>query len=310
MTTRLHQPVLLQEVLTALSIKPAGCYLDATFGRGGHSQAILAQLNADGHLIVLDRDPEAIAYAKQLFSDDSRVAVFQSAFGNLANLAKSHGWAHQFDGILLDLGVSSPQLDTPIRGFSFMQEGPLDMRMNPEEGISVATWLQQVSEKELVDVLFTYGEERFARRIARRLLEHQKEHPIQTTRELAELVASAVPTREKGKHPATRTFQALRICINQELQELESVLRAIPEVLAPGGRAAIISFHSLEDRLVKNFLRQSEEGPKLPKEIPLMHLEFTPPLRRVSKAIRPSEEECRENPRARSAVLRVAEKPG
>jgi 16S rRNA (cytosine1402-N4)-methyltransferase len=304
-----HLPVLLEEVIEQLAINPEGIYLDGTFGRGGHSRAILSKLNAKGRLIVIDQDPEAIAVAKQQFGDDKRVTIVADTFANLGNIVQELNLTGQINGLLLDFGVSSPQLDTPERGFSFMHDGPLDMRMNPQQGISVAEWLNhEASQEELTTLLFRYGEEKFSRKIAKRILDYCAETPISRTSELAEIVSKAIPKREKGKHPATRTFQALRIFINNELGAIEEVLNNIPPVLAPGGRVAIISFHSLEDRLVKNYFRDLERGPILPKEIPIMVNEYVPVLKRVGKAIRPTEQECARNPRARSAVLRVAQK--
>lgn len=309
MSDNLHLPVLLKEVMHYLAVKPGGVYIDATFGRGGHAKAILSQLNTEGQLILIDQDLEAISYAKNTFGGDSRVTIIHDSFSNLQQITQNVGITGQVDGLLLDLGVSSPQLDDAHRGFSFMRDGPLDMRMNTEQGISVAEWLKEVSLTELSDILYLYGEERFSRRIARLIGEYRMTTPITRTHQLAELVAQAVPIREKGKNPATRTFQALRIYINDELGAIKRVLPVIPEILAPGGRVAIISFHSLEDRLVKHFFIEKEKGLTLPKEIPIMITqEYVPVLKRISKAIHASKEECDKNPRARSAVMRVAEK--
>lgn len=309
MSDNLHQPVLLNEVLSYLALKPQGLYIDATFGRGGHARAILGQLGPQGRLIMIDQDLEAIAYAKHTFGTDPRVTIIHDSFANLEQITQNLGITGQVDGLLLDLGVSSPQLDEAERGFSFMRDGPLDMRMNIEQGISVAEWLKEVSLTELSDILYLYGEERFSRRIARLIGEYRMTTPITRTHQLAELVAKAVPIREKGKNPATRTFQALRIYINDELGALKRVLPAIPAVLASGGRVAIISFHSLEDRLVKHFFIEMEKGRALPKEIPIMITDaYVPVLKRVSKAVHASKEECDRNSRARSAVMRVAEK--
>lgn len=303
-----HQPVLLAEVLTGLSIKPDGIYVDGTFGRGGHAGAILAVLGPEGRLLAMDRDPEAIRSAEQQFGDDPRFEIVQGAFTMLSNMIAQRQLQGRVNGLLLDLGVSSPQLDDASRGFSFSEDGPLDMRMDPASGISAAKWLETASESEISRVLKTYGEERFARRIARSIVETRQESPLQTTRQLAGLVAAAVPVREKNKHPATRSFQAIRIFINSELDEIAAVLDQVIEVLAPQGRLAVISFHSLEDRIVKRFIRDEYRGEQAPLEFPLAGMDYVPRLKPVGKAIRASEAELNVNPRARSAVLRVAER--
>lgn len=303
-----HQPVLLAEVLTGLSIKPDGIYVDGTFGRGGHAGAILAVLGPEGRLLAMDRDPEAIRSAEQQFGDDPRFEIVQGAFTMLSNMIAQRQLQGRVNGLLLDLGVSSPQLDDASRGFSFSEDGPLDMRMDPASGISAAKWLETASESEISRVLKTYGEERFARRIARAIVETRQESPLQTTRQLAGLVAAAVPVREKNKHPATRSFQAIRIFINSELDEIAAVLDQVIEVLAPQGRLAVISFHSLEDRIVKRFIRDEYRGEQAPLEFPLAGMDYVPRLKPVGKAIRASEAELNVNPRARSAVLRVAER--
>jgi 16S rRNA (cytosine1402-N4)-methyltransferase len=303
-----HQPVLLAEVLTGLSIKPDGIYVDGTFGRGGHAGAILAVLGPEGRLLAMDRDPEAIRSAEQQFGDDPRFEIVQGAFTMLSNMIAQRQLQGRVNGLLLDLGVSSPQLDDASRGFSFSEDGPLDMRMDPASGISAAKWLETASESEISRVLKTYGEERFARRIARSIVEIRHESPLQTTRQLAGLVAAAVPVREKNKHPATRSFQAIRIFINSELDEIAAVLDQVIEVLAPQGRLAVISFHSLEDRIVKRFIRDEYRGEQAPLEFPLAGMDYVPRLKPVGKAIRASEAELNVNPRARSAVLRVAER--
>ena len=303
-----HQPVLLAEVLTGLSIKPDGIYVDGTFGRGGHAGAILAVLGPEGRLLAMDRDPEAIRSAEQQFGDDPRFEIVQGAFTMLSNMIAQRQLQGRVNGLLLDLGVSSPQLDDASRGFSFSEDGPLDMRMDPASGISAAKWLETASESEISRVLKTYGEERFARRIARSIVETRHESPLQTTRQLAGLVAAAVPVREKNKHPATRSFQAIRIFINSELDEIAAVLDQVIEVLAPQGRLAVISFHSLEDRIVKRFIRDEYRGEQAPLEFPLAGMDYVPRLKPVGKAIRASEAELNVNPRARSAVLRVAER--
>ena len=303
-----HQPVLLAEVLTGLSIKPDGIYVDGTFGRGGHAGAILAVLGPEGRLLAMDRDPEAIRSAEQQFGDDPRFEIVQGAFTMLSNMIAQRQLQGRVNGLLLDLGVSSPQLDDASRGFSFSEDGPLDMRMDPASGISAAKWLETASESEISRVLKTYGEERFARRIARSIVETRQESPLQTTRQLAGLVAAAVPVREKNKHPATRSFQAIRIFINSELDEIAAVLDQVIEVLAPQGRLAVISFHSLEDRIVKRFIRDEYRGEQAPLEFPLAGMDYVPRLKPVGKAIRAGKAELNVNPRARSAVLRVAER--
>ena len=303
-----HQPVLLAEVLTGLSIKPDGIYVDGTFGRGGHAGAILAVLGPEGRLLAMDRDPEAIRSAEQQFGDDPRFEIEQGAFTMLSNMIAQRRLQGRVNGLLLDLGVSSPQLDDASRGFSFSEDGPLDMRMDPASGTSAAKWLETASESEISRVLKTYGEERFSRRIARSIVATRHEAPLQTTRQLAELVAAAVPVREKNKHPATRSFQAIRIFINSELDEITAVLDQVIEVLAPQGRLAVISFHSLEDRIVKRFIRDEYRGEQAPPELPLAGMDYVPRLKPLGKAIRASEAEVHDNPRARSAVLRVAER--
>jgi 16S rRNA (cytosine1402-N4)-methyltransferase len=301
-----HDPVLLQEAIEALAVKPDGIYVDCTFGRGGHSRAILSHLSRDGRLIALDRDPRAVAAGKQLA--DPRFVVSHAAFSDLGNvLQRFHVSA--VDGVLFDLGVSSPQLSDAERGMSFRIDGPLDMRMDPTCGVTVAVWLSQASEIQLREVIKTYGEERFARQIARAIVAARSRSPINTTGKLAKIVASAVPTREPKQDPATRTFQALRIFINQELEELPRGLTAALERLRPGGRLVVISFHSLEDRIVKRFIQQEARPSGVLKKLPLRAHELPPArLRIVGKLVRPSEDEVKRNPRSRSAVMRVAEK--
>lgn len=308
-----HRPVLLEEALAALNVHEDGAYVDATYGRGGHAAGIVERLGPDGRLLAIDRDPQAITAARDRFAGDARVHVVQGDFAMLADIARQHGPAAGFDGILLDLGVSSPQLDDPKRGFSFRNDGPLDMRMDPGAGITAADWLAEVDEKELVQIIRTLGEERHARRIARAIVAARAQERIETTRRLAEIVAAAVPGRERERHPATRTFQAIRIHLNAELEALDSALAAAPALLAPGGRLAVISFHSLEDRRVKRFMRRQagiggapardERGRTLPAQAA-----DAPLLRLIGRAQAPSEDECRNNPRARSARLRVAER--
>jgi len=304
----LHQPVLLAEVLTGLSIKPDGVYVDGTFGRGGHAGAILAVLGPEGRLLAMDKDPEAIHSAEQQFGTDPRFEIEQGAFTMLSSMIAQRQLQGRVNGLLLDLGVSSPQLDDASRGFSFSEDGPLDMRMDPSSGTSAARWLETAAESDISRVLKTYGEERFSRRIARAIVETRHENPLQTTRQLAELVAAAVPVREKHKHPATRSFQAIRIFVNNELDEITSVLDQVIDVLAPQGRMAVISFHSLEDRIVKRFIRDEYRGEQAPLEFPLAGMDYVPRLKPVGKAVRAGAAEVQHNPRARSAVLRVAER--
>lgn len=306
-----HHSVLLTEAVNHLVTKPGGIYIDATFGRGGHSRAILQKLSANGLLIALDRDPEAIAAANvPEFKDDSRFTIIKSTFSQVASVVEQEQLTGKITGILMDFGVSSPQLDDAQRGFSFMREGPLDMRMDPTQGVSAATWLSDVDEKSLADVLKVYGEERHASRIARAILGARAVSPITTTKQLAEIVAAASPSFEKNKHPATRAFQAIRIYINAELDEIKACLEQALEVLAPDGRMVAISFHSLEDRIVKQFFQKQSKGDELPRGLPLRESEIKRNIRlkRIGKALKASEQEVQFNPRARSAVLRIAEK--
>ena len=305
-----HLPVMYAEALQQLAIKKDGIYLDCTFGRGGHSQGILNLLGQDGQLLAFDRDSDAINsdYAQAMLTDE-RFKLKHSCFSELESIVKRANLAGKVDGILLDLGVSSPQLDNPERGFSFLRDGPLDMRMDGNAGVSAAQWLASVDEKELVKVLFDYGEERFARRIARAIVEIRAESPITTTRQLAELIEDAVPVREKHKHPATRTFQAIRIEINRELDELKACLQQSARVLRPGGRLVVISFHSLEDRIVKRFIRDESGAKYNPGKLPIKEVDIAKGiLKRMGKALKASEQEISQNPRARSAIMRVAER--
>ena len=305
-----HIPVLFAEVLEQLAIKPSGVYLDCTFGRGGHSRGILSRLGPEGQLWALDRDPEAIISdnAREL-KKDARFKLKQARFSALENIVEGLGLAGQIDGVLIDLGVSSPQFDNPVRGFSFLHEGPLDMRMDSDIGMSAAQWLAGVDEKELIKVLFDYGEERFARRIARAIVEKRAQTPIATTRQLAELIAEAVPVKEKHKHPATRSFQAIRIEINKELDELNNVLQQSARLLKTQGRLVVISFHSLEDRMVKRFIRNEAGAKYHPGKLPVKEADVIKGVfKKSAKAIKPGQLEIKQNPRARSAVMRVAEK--
>ena len=303
-----HKPVLLEESVSALLVQSDGIYVDGTFGRGGHSRAILARLGAAGRLLGFDRDPEAVAVGRALAAEDGRFSIHRGSFADIGRLLDEAGIDARLNGVLLDLGVSSPQLDTPERGFSFMADGPLDMRMDPDSGESAAQWLARAEQGEIATVLREFGEERFANRIARAIVETRAQTPLRTTAQLAELVARAVPKREPGKHPATRTFQAVRIQVNGELEALRRCLDQVCDRLAVGGRLAVISFHSLEDRLVKRFIRRESRGPELPKGVPARAVEVQGRLRPVGKSVRPSADEEAHNPRARSATLRVAER--
>ncbi len=303
-----HRPVLLSEALKALAIKPEGIYLDGTFGRGGHSEAILEQLGEGGHLLAIDQDPQAVTVAEQKFGDDPRFEIAQSNFESLVDVVNECGFEQKVDGVLLDIGVSSPQLDDASRGFSYLKPGTLDMRMNAEAGQSAAQWLATVEEHDLFVVLKRYGEERFARRIARAVVTARQEKEITDTVQLAELISLAVPVKEKHKHPATRSFQAIRIYINRELEVLETALEAAVDTLSVGGRLVVISFHSLEDRIVKRFMRDKARGPKIPRDLPIMDSEIEINFKLVGKAIKPGEKEIEQNPRSRSSVLRVLER--
>ncbi len=304
-----HVPVLLNEALDALRIDPSGTYVDATFGRGGHSRAILQHLGPRGRLLALDRDPAAVAVASAIA--DPRFTVVHAPFSSLGAVLDERGIAH-IDGLLLDVGVSSPQIDDPQRGFSFRRDGPLDMRMDPTCGPSAARWLEEVDEDELAHVIRTYGEERFARQVARAIVAARQAGPLTRTRQLAQVVAAAIRQREPGQDPATRTFQALRIHLNRELEELAAALEQGLQYLAPRGRLVAIAFHSLEDRLVKQFIRRHSTLPQELARLPLREDQLPPrPLLAVGRAIKPSAVEVSANPRARSAVMRVAERvPG
>lgn len=303
-----HVPVLLEEALQALKLRDDGIYVDATCGRGGHSEAMLARLGTRGRVVALDRDPQAVSAARARFAGDARFEIHHAPFSQLQSLLAARGLSGRVAGVLFDLGVSSPQLDAPARGFSFLREGPLDMRMDPTRGISAAQWLNSAGEDEIARVLRDDGEERYASRIARAVVRERSQKPLTTTRALAEIIARAVPTRERGKDPATRSFQAIRIFINHELEELEAALPQAVAALAPGGRLAVISFHSLEDRQVKHFLRAEARGVEPPPGLPVRASERCARLKLVGKAIHPSDAEVARNPRARSAVLRVAER--
>ncbi len=301
-----HTPVLIEEVLEALAVRPAGLYVDATFGRGGHTQRLLEALGPEGRVLAFDRDPAAIAAGHARFAAEPRLRLFHGEFGQLAALVRAQAPGACCDGILFDLGVSSPQLESAARGFSFVRDGPLDMRMDPTRGQPVSAWLAEAGRDEMRDVIARYGEERFAGRIASAIVRARAEGPLRTTAALSALVARAVRTREPAKHPATRTFQALRIFINDELGQLERGLAQALELLAPGGRLAVISFHSLEDRIVKEFIRTHSEPDPALAGLPTLPAMAAPRLRRIGRKRRASEQEIRANPRARSALLRVA----
>ncbi|NNJ78533.1 MAG: 16S rRNA (cytosine(1402)-N(4))-methyltransferase RsmH [Xanthomonadales bacterium] len=304
-----HRPVLLIEAVDALNIRPDGKYLDGTFGRGGHSREILARLSKQGCLLSLDRDPEAVAAGKEELGEDSRCSVVQGDFADMERFVREWGVEEGLDGILLDIGVSSPQLDDPDRGFSFMGDGPLDMRMNPLQGVSAKEWLAEASERELTRVFREFGEERHARRIARSIVLARHKQRLESTGQLARLIEDTIGRREKNKHPATRCFQAIRIFINDELAQLAQGLEEAIKLLRPGGRLVVISFHSLEDRLVKRTIREAARPGQVRRNIP-QHPDHVPLLKAIGRAIKPSETELSVNPRARSAVMRVAEKLG
>lgn len=306
-----HQPVLLHEVLEQLAVQSDGIYIDATFGRGGHSAGILEHLGEKGQLLAIDQDTAAIESATHnpLFKDD-RFILQKGRFSQLLNVAKKYHYFGKVNGILLDLGVSSPQLDHANRGFSFLKNGPLDMRMDADQGMDAAQWINTATQQDIAHVIKTYGEERYANRIATAIINHRAKVPIKTTEQLAEIVTSAHPQWEKHKHPATRTFQAIRIFINRELAELTEALPQCLEILAIHGRLLVISFHSLEDRIVKNFIKTYGSHERLPRNLPLTDVQLAKHLhiKRINGVIKPSETEIAHNPRARSAMLRVIEK--
>ena len=302
-----HASVLLNESIDALNVSADGMYLDGTFGRGGHSHEILSRLSERGLLVALDRDPSAIAYGNEVFGNDERLELVHTDFAQSIIGLQEKGLPEKFDGILFDLGVSSPQLDEAHRGFSFMQDGPLDMRMDSSQGQTAAQLLAYIEEKELASILFTLGDEKFSRKIAKAIIEKRIEEPLETTSQLVALIEEVITRPEKHKHPATRTFLALRMFINDELGQIETMLPQAIRMLKPGGRLAVISFHSREDRIVKRFFKNLSVGPVLPKRLPVQGV-FRAPITLIGKAIKPSAEELRVNPRARSAILRIAEK--
>jgi len=303
-----HETVLLQEAVDALVTDKQGIYIDGTFGRGGHARLTLSRLEAGARLLAFDKDPQAIMMADALSAVDARLQPVHDSFAALDREVDARGWRGQISGILLDLGVSSPQLDDPERGFSFMNDGPLDMRMNNQTGVSAADWLNSTAADEITEVLREYGEERFAKRIANYIVERRVREPLTRTAQLASWIEDASPFREKHKHPATRSFQAIRIFINRELDDLETVLQQAVDVLAVGGRLVVISFHSLEDRIVKQFIQRKEKGEPLPRHLPVRHDDVKRELRSIAKQVRASDEEVARNPRSRSAIMRVAEK--
>ncbi|MDR7091727.1 MULTISPECIES: 16S rRNA (cytosine(1402)-N(4))-methyltransferase RsmH [Cellvibrio] len=303
-----HITVLLNEAVAALVTDTSGFYVDGTFGRGGHSALIMKQLSVDGRLLGIDKDLAAIATANARFADDDRFSIAHGSFAELAQLVAERDMTGKVAGVLLDLGVSSPQLDEAERGFSFMQDGPLDMRMDQTRGQSAAEWVNTASEDDITWVFKEYGEERFAKRMARAIIAERQKTPFTRTKHLAEVIKEANPAWEKGKHPATRAFQAIRIQVNSELIDLDSVLEQALAVLAPGGRLVVISFHSLEDRAVKRFIRRQELGDPVPKGLPIRDDQLNKRMRSLGKAIKASDEEVNANVRSRSAVMRVAEK--
>lgn len=304
-----HITVLLQEAVDALVQDSSGFYIDGTFGRGGHSALVLEQLAEDGRLLGIDKDPQAIAHAKERFVDEPRFSIAHGSFAQLEQFVTEHGMAGEVDGVLLDLGVSSPQLDDASRGFSFMNDGPLDMRMDTSSGESAAEWIARADETEIADVIYTYGEEKFSRRMAKAIVAKRQEEAITTTAQLSKIIAEANPAWEKGKNPATRAFQGIRIHINKELEDLESCLDQALDMLKIGGRLVVISFHSLEDRIVKRFIRKHVKGDEhLPRGIPFTNDMLEIRLKGVGKAVKASDSETQDNVRARSAVMRIAEK--
>lgn len=304
-----HETVLLNEAVVALGVQRNGVYVDGTFGRGGHSAKILEKLGCDGRLLVIDQDPEAIAVAHELYEHDERVKIWRGSFRHIPQALADVGLGGKVDGVLLDLGVSSPQLDDASRGFSFAKDGELDMRMNPDAGESAAEWLLHAKAEEIADVLWRYGEERLSRRIASAIVMDRAESPFKTTLQLSEMIARVIPKREKNKHPATRSFQAIRIHVNQELAAIVECLELMPEYLSIDARLVVISFHSLEDRLIKRFMRKHSRPAKLPKGLPVMPDDTKKPmLHLIGKAIKASDSEVKRNPRSRSAVMRIAER--
>ncbi len=303
-----HITVLLNEAVDALVQDVDGLYIDCTFGGGGHSRLILERLSEKGRLIGIDKDPRAIATANELAKEDSRFSICHGSFAQMQTWLSQNGEGREVAGILMDLGVSSPQLDEADRGFSFMNDGPLDMRMNTESGMTAAQWIATAKEEEIADVLYQFGEERYSRRLAKAIVMRRAQEPFARTLDLAQVIKDAHPKWEKGKHPATKSFQAIRIFLNDELGDLTTGLETATDLLAKDGRLVVISFHSLEDRMVKRFIRDKEKGPQLPPDIPVMAADYPVILKHVGKAIKPSKEEVNANIRSRSAVMRVAQK--
>lgn len=303
-----HTTVLLNEAVSQLVTNPQGRYVDGTFGRGGHSEKILQSLNEHAQLLAIDKDHEAIQVAHDKFAQDARFAIEQCSFAELSQLLDQRGWQGSLDGLLLDLGVSSPQLDQSQRGFSFNQSGPLDMRMDHRQKQTAATWINSIDEASMICAFKTFGEERYSKRIAGAIIKRRTDQPFTTTDDLARVVSEAHPAWERGRHPATKVFQAIRIVINNELDDLSVILGQCIDALKVGGRLVVISFHSLEDRQVKRFIRAQEKGDALPADLPVKDVNLNRRLRSVTKAIKPSQTEIDDNPRARSAIMRVAEK--
>lgn len=303
-----HTTVLLKEAVDALIVDPDGSYVDGTFGRGGHCSELLSRLSDKGSVIAIDKDPQAISAGLDQFQQEQRLSLVHGSFADLAEIVSHTGKQGSISGVLLDLGVSSPQLDQAQRGFSFLRDGPLDMRMDTSKGMSAAEWIASADEQEIAKVLKEYGEERFARRMARAVIRERALQPITRTVQLAQILAAAHPAWERGKHPATKAFQAIRIFINRELADLDSLLMQIIDCLKVGGRLVVISFHSLEDRRVKRFIRDQEQGIKLPKNLPVRDIDRGVRLVKVGKAIKPANTEVEHNVRARSAVMRIAER--
>ena len=303
-----HITVLLNEAVDALVIDADGLYVDCTFGRGGHSRLILERLSEKGRLIGIDKDPRAIAVANELAEQDSRFQICHGSFADMQQWISEHSDGKPVAGILMDLGVSSPQLDEAERGFSFMKDGPLDMRMNTQDGETAESWIAREKEENIADVLYQFGEERYSRRLAKAIVNRRTIEPFTRTLDLASVIKEAHPKWEKGKHPATKSFQAMRIFLNNELGDLTDGLERATDLLAKDGRLVVISFHSLEDRMVKRFIRNKEKGPQLPPDIPIMEKDFPIELKHVGKAVKPSKQEVEDNVRSRSAIMRIAQK--
>jgi len=303
-----HITVLLHEAVDGLVLDADGLYVDCTFGRGGHSQLILEKLSPNGRLIGIDKDPRAIATGKELGKADSRFQICHGSFADMQRMVNDQGNGQLVSGVLMDLGVSSPQLDEAERGFSFMKDGPLDMRMNTEAGQTAAQWINSAKEEEIANVFYEFGEERCSRRLARAIVQRREQEPFERTLDLAEVIKVAHPRWEKNKHPATRCFQAMRIYLNNELGDLTNGLQVATDMLAKSGRLVVISFHSLEDRMVKHFIRDKEKGPQLPPDLPIMEKDFPKELKHIGKAIKASKAEVDVNVRSRSAIMRIAQK--